>query len=127
MSRRRVDRGETTAEVVLAVPTVFMVVLVAIQLAMYAHASTVATVSAAAGAAAAAAVDGSPATGISVATRTVVELSGRLAAAPEVEWRDSEVAVTVRLDVPRVAPFVDVAVTRTAREPRERFIPEDER
>jgi len=113
--------------VVLAVPTVFVVVLLAIQLAMYAHVSNVAAVAAARGAAATAGTGGGPLVGAEVAARTASELAGRLAESPLVQVSETEVAVTVRLDVPRVAPFVDVTVSRTAREPRERFVPEDER
>jgi len=126
-SRRRSDAGEVSAEVVLAVPTVFLVVLLAIQLAMYVHTANVASVAAATGAAATAAVGGGPSAGTAAAVRTVVDLSGRLASPPSIEWRDGEVAVTVELSVPKVAPFMDLRVGRTAREPRERFVPEDER
>ena len=126
-SRRRSDEGEVSAEVVLAVPTVFLVVLLAIQLAMYVHTANVASVSAATGAAATAATGGGPAAGADAAMRTALDLSGRLVSRPSIEWGDGEVAVTVELSVPKVAPFMDLRVARTAREPRERFVPEDER
>lgn len=112
---------------VLAVPTVFLVVLFAIQLAMYAHTATVASVAASTGAAAAAGIDGGPAVGSETARRTAIDLSGRLSRVPSVTWAEDEVAVTVILNVPKVAPFLDLVVSRTAREPRERFVTEDQR
>ena len=51
----KMDRGETTTQVLLAVPVVFSLLLLAVQSAVYFHTANVASVAAAQGAAAAAA------------------------------------------------------------------------
>jgi hypothetical protein len=61
------------------------------------------------------------------ATKTIAELSGQSYSLPQAVITTDEVVVTVRLRVPRVAPFFTFTVTRVAHEPLERYISEKDR
>lgn len=121
------ESGETTTQVVLAVPVVLSLVLMAVQGAIYMHTAQVASASAARGATAGAAVNGGVIAAIDAAVRSSAELSGQLVDEPLAMIGDELVAVTVNLRVPQVAPFFHLNVSRTVVEPRERFIPESDR
>lgn len=127
VSSEKRDLGETTVQVLLAVPIILSLVLMAVQGAVYMHAAHVASASAARGAAAGAAVNGGMIDAIDVAVRTAAELSAQFVEEPQATIASDTVTVTVTLRVPQVAPFFRLHVSRTAVEPRERFIPEDER
>jgi hypothetical protein len=123
----RRDRGESTTQVVLLVPIMLLMLLLGVQAAVWYHSANIAASAAAQGAAAASVVGAGPGTGVTVARTSVRDLGGRLAAEP-IAWADGrQVAVTVRLEVPRLVPFFTPVVSRTATEPRERFIPETQR
>jgi len=123
----RTERGETTAEAVIAVPVVLAVLLIAVHATAFLHAAQVASVAAARGAAAGAARGGSAVEAVSVAADTVRDLSSRAAREPvalsDGEWME----VSVWIDVPPIAPFLPRTAARSAREPLERFRYEDER
>ena len=61
------------------------------------------------------------------AVLTVSENGGHLVGPPIVAVGDRTVQVSVSLAVPQVVPFFPDVVTRVQLEPRERFIPEDQR
>ena len=121
------ESGETTTQVVLAIPIVLSLVLMAVQGAIYMHTAHVASASAARGATAGAAVNGGIIAALDAAVRSTAELSAQLAEEPQATIGNDLVVVTVNLRVPQVAPFFHLNVSRTAVEPRERFVPENER
>lgn len=123
----KLDRGETTTQVLLAVPVVFSLLLLAVQSAVYFHTANVASVAAAQGAAAAAAADGGMIPALDAAARMIAELSAENSQVPSVSFTDSDVAVAVHLRVPQVAPFFALTVTRVSREPFERYVAESDR
>ena len=123
----KIDKGETTTQVLLGVPVVFSLLLMAIQGAVFFHTANIASVAAAQSAAAGAGVDGGVLPALDTAIRTIAELSGESFAQPQAVVTTDEVVVTVRLRVPQVAPFFSLTVTRVAHEPRERYISEVER
>lgn len=116
-----------SAETVLTVPIVFLVMLMAIQVAVFMHTAHVAQVSATEGAAAAARHGGGVAAGAEATARAIAELRSTAKDIPRISIVDGFAEVEVGLRVPQVAPFFDVVVTRTAREPLERFIAPDQR
>lgn len=121
------ESGETTTQVVLAVPVVLSLVLMAVQGAVYMHTAHVASASAARGATAGAAMNGGVIAALDAAVRSAAELSAQLVEEPQATISDDKVAVTVNLHVPQVSPFFHLSVSRTVVEPRERFVPENER
>ncbi|MSY14439.1 MAG: hypothetical protein F2724_02110 [Actinobacteria bacterium] len=94
---------------------------------MFFHTANIASVAAAQSAAAGAAVDGGMLPALDKAVRTIAELSGQSYSLPQAVITTNEVVVTVRLRVPRVAPFFSLTVTRVAHEPLERYISEIDR
>ena len=124
MTRRR-DSGSTVVEYVVIVPVVMLVVLIAVQAAVYLHAANIARHAASSGAVAASHRGASGSDGEVEAVRVARE-SG--STEPRVAVVGStEVEVTVTLSVPRVAPFFPSSVSRTARLPKERYVTEDRR
>lgn len=121
------ELGETTTQVVLAIPIVLSLVLMAVQGAVYMHTAHVASASAARGATAGAAMNGGVIAALDAAVRSTAELSAELVSEPQATITDDLVEVTVILRVPKVAPFFSFNVSRTVVEPRERFVPENER
>ena len=121
------DKGETTTQVLLGVPVVFSLLLMAIQGAVFFHTANIASVAAAQSAAAGAAVDGGMLPALDQAARTIAELSGQSYSLPQAVITTNEVVVTVRLRVPKVAPFFAFTVTRVAHEPLERYVSEIDR
>lgn len=116
-----------SAETVLTIPIVFLVMLIAIQAAVFMHTAHVAQVSATEGASAAARYGGGVAAGAEATAKAIAELRSTATDIPRVSIVDGLAEVEVGLRVPRVAPFFDFVVTRTAREPVERFVAPDER
>lgn len=121
------ESGETTTQVVLAIPIVFSLVLMAVQGAIYMHTAHVASASAARGATAGAALNGGVIAALDAAVRSAAELSAQLVEEPQASISDDLVIVTVNLRVPQIAPFFRINVSRTVVEPRERFVPEGDR
>lgn len=127
-SRRRpcrADRGEAVLEHVVLVPLVLFLVLLGIQAAVYFHAANLAEHASSRAASIASRSGASEASGVAEATATVQDSGGTLVVASVSGGTEVEALVTVRVN--RVLPFFPTTVTRRASEPRERFIPEDER
>ena len=125
------DRGETSAEAVLVLPVLILLVMVVLQSALYFHTAHVARAAAAEGAVAAAShsVPGSSVTntGAERAAFFATEAGGRIEGAPSAEFSDGLVRVRVTLRVPSLVPFLATRVTRDATEPKERIVAEIER
>jgi hypothetical protein len=122
-----VERGETSAETVIAVPVVFAVLMVAVHATAFLHAAQVASVAASRGAAAGAVRDGSAEEAVAVASATVAGLSSRTAREPVAVVAGEWIEVSVWIDVPAIAPFLPRTAVRSVREPLERYRYEDER
>lgn len=123
----RSEQGDVSAQTVIAVPVIFLTLMIAVQATVFMHSAHVASVAAMNAASQGAVTEGSDVAALAAAIQTVAELSGRLTDSPQVVRDQDSVTVTVRLEVPEVAPFFDLTVTRTAREPIERFVSEVER
>lgn len=125
---RAEHRGEITAQVVIILPAVVLVLFLAIQGALYFHVSHVAGAAAAQGASSASAKDltriEAARRGREVADSLVVDAGTRLAGPTAVVVSGDVVQVTVRAHVPRIVPFFPTTAARTVIEPRERFIEE---
>ena len=121
------DRGDTTAQIVVLMPILLLLVLLVVQVALWYHTGNIAQAGAARGAAAGAPATATAGAAMSAATQTVLENGGLITSAPVVDLGDRIVVVTVELVVPHVVPFFPSTVTRAQLEPRERFMPEDER
>lgn len=109
------------------VPIVFMVMMIAVQAAVFMHTAHVAQVSATEGVAATARYGGGISAGAEATVKAIAELEATAMDIPAVNIVDGVAEVKVVLRVPRVAPFFDFVVARTAREPVERYLAPDER
>ena len=121
------DRGETTAQAVLAVPVLLLFLLFGIQVTLYFHTAQLAAIAAQDGAIAGAAVRGSEIHAIAAVVKSAAELRASEAKAPVVRRGISEIQVEVSLSVPSILPLFPTSVTRSASEPLERFVLEAER
>ncbi len=121
------DRGEAAIQLVLITPVLLLLVFLGIQAAIYFHAANVAAAAAAQGAAAASPRAAGGSQGSAAAQITIEDLGGTSSAAPSVVEANGYVTVTVTIDVPRILPFFPESVSRSALEPKERFIPESDR
>lgn len=123
----RTDRGDATAQLVVLVPVVLLLLLMAVQVTVYFHAAHVASVAAAQGAAAGAAFGAPPGAAVGAAHRMVDDLGGDLASPPTAQQGATAIRVTVTLRVAEIVPFFPGTVSRSADEPRERYTTEGER
>ena len=125
------DRGETSAEAVIVLPVLILLIMVVLQSALYFHTAHVARAAAAEGAVAAAShlVPGATvtSTGAERAAAFASEAGGRIDGDPSAEFSDGLVRVWVTLRVPSLVPFLSTRVTRDATEPKERIVTEIER
>ena len=125
------DRGETSAEAVIVLPVLILLIMVVLQSALYFHTAHVARAAAAEGAVAAAShvVPASSVTGTGAerAAAFASEAGGRIEGEPSAEFSDGLVRVRVTLRVPSLVPFLSTRVTRDATEPKERIVTEIER
>ena len=121
------DRGETTAQAVLAVPVLLLFLLFGIQVTLYFHTAQLAAIAAQDGAIAGAAVGGSEIDAIAAVVKSAAELRASEAKTPVVRRGVSEIQVEVSLSVPSVLPLFPTSVTRSASEQLERFVLEAER
>ena len=128
---RGVDRGEVSAQTVLVVPVVILILMIAIQAALWFHTANVAAAAAGEGAAAAAVANISSTEAAMRGVRAARELSSdahsSMVTDPLVAVDPRRVVITVRLSVPRIVPFFPSTVTRAAVEPREVFTSEVDR
>lgn len=127
ISSTRTDRGEASAQAVIAVPVVLLVLWLAIQATVFLHGANVASAAANEGAAVAARYGSSTGAGERAISRTLSALDSRSSASWSVEKAGSVVVATVRLRLPRIVPFFPMTVARTSREPIEMFMTEDMR
>ena len=123
----RTDPGEATAQAVIAVPVVLLILWLAIQATVFLHGANVAAAAANEGAAAAARYGSSMGVGERAIQRTLVNLDSNADGRWSVRKFGHEVIATVHLRLPRVVPFFPETVTRTARERVETFLKESER
>ena len=121
------DRGETTAQAVLAVPVLLLFLLFGIQVTLYFHTAQLAAIAAQDGAIAGAAVGGSEIHVIAAVVKSAAELRASEGKTPVVRRGNSEIQVEVSLSVPSILPLFPTSVTRSASEPLERFVLEAER
>ncbi len=121
------DRGEAAAQLVIITPVLVLLIFLGVQAAVYFHAANVAAAAASRGAAAASARTADAGDGIEAAQRTISDLGSNSAGAPTVQESTTTVSVTVTIVVPRILPFFPDSVSRTALEPKERFVPESDR
>ena len=121
------ERGETTAQAVLAVPVLLLFLLFGIQSALYFHTAQLATIAAQEGAIAGAIVNGSEVQAVAAAVVSVAEQHANLAHEPSADIQNGVIEVWVVLDVPVVVPMFPSVVSRAASEPLERFTNEADR
>jgi len=119
------DSGETSAQVVLVVPVIILILMLAIQAGLYFHTSNVAGAAAAQGATAASSVNMTSSIAVqqgqSSARNFVTAAGAQLFATPLVVVSAGIVTVTVQVKVPRIIPFFSSSVGRSVIEPLERF------
>jgi len=121
------ERGETTAQVVLAVPVLLLFLLFGIQVSLYFHTAQIASIAAQEAAIAGAAAGSNEIEAIAVAVRSVAELHASEGKAPIVRMGERTIEVEVLLRVPTVISLFPAFVTRSASEPLERYVYEVER
>ena len=125
MSLSQRDKGETSAQVVLVVPVIILILMLAIQAGLYFHTSNVAGAAAAQGATAASSVTITSSVALQLgqtsASNFVMAAGAQLFATPLVVVSAGMVSVTVQVKVPRIIPFFSSSVGRSVIEPLERF------
>jgi Flp pilus assembly protein TadG len=109
----------------ILVPVALFLVLAAVQLAAWFHAANVAQHASARAASVASRHQSSTAAGEAEALATVRD-SGAAVAGVSVTG-GSTIRATVTVRVSRIVPLFPGTVTRSASEPKERYVPEDER
>jgi hypothetical protein len=121
------ERGETTAQVVLAVPVLLLFLLFGIQVSLYFHTAQIASIAAQEAAIAGAAAGSNEIEAIAVAVRSVAELHASEGKTPIVRMGERTIEVEVLLRVPTVISLFPAFVTRSASEPLEKYVYEVER
>jgi hypothetical protein len=121
------ERGETTAQVVLAVPVLLLFLLFGIQVSLYFHTAQIASIAAQEAAIAGAAAGSNEIEALAVAVRSVAELHASEGKTPIVRMGERTIEVEVLLRVPTVISLFPAFVTRSASEPLERYAYEVER
>ncbi len=119
----RSESGESTVQLVVLVPVVLLLVMLVVQSAVYFHAANVATAAASRGAAAGATLHATSGAASEEARRVAGE-NGAALVGLQASGGAESVRVTVRVRVARVVPFFPDSVSRSALEPKERFVPE---
>lgn len=123
----RTDRGDATAQLVIAVPVVLLVLWLAVQATVFLHGANVAHAAASEGAAVAARYGSSMEAGERAVVRALTGLDSSSRGSWTVRVQGKDVLATVSLRIPQVIPFFPKTVTRSARESLEVFMPEAER
>jgi Flp pilus assembly protein TadG len=127
--RRRVrgDRGAGTAELVIAVPLLMLLILLIVQFAIWEHAENIAHVTAEEALAAARVQGGTAAGGQQRAAQVISQVGSSVLTGPQVSvtMTAADVTVTVTGTAERVVPFpgLSFSVTATVAGPVERFVP----
>ncbi|MCU1398982.1 MAG: hypothetical protein JWN62_2091 [Acidimicrobiales bacterium] len=121
------DRGEASAQIVILTPLLILLVLLGVQSAIYFHAANVASAAASQGATAGAPMNAGAGAAVSVAAQTLHDLAASGASAPSASDSGRTISVRVEVAVLHIVPFFPDSVTRTAIQPKERFIAESDR
>lgn len=121
------ERGETTAQAVLAVPVLLLLLLLGVQVSIFFNTAQLAAIAAQDGAIAGSVHGGSEALAIEAAIKTTAEQGALKEKTPEVRIGNGVIEVDVILQVPSVVPFFTSSVSRSASEPLERFVLEVDR
>jgi len=125
---RRCSRGETSAQTVIVLPALLLMLWTGVHVALLLHSANVAAAVADAVARQAAAFGGSSSGDLAaLADSTARELSGDLVGAPEVLVADGSVTVTVTVRGPAIVPFLPEQITRSSTAPLERFLTAEQR
>ncbi|MGH9014011.1 MAG: TadE/TadG family type IV pilus assembly protein [Acidimicrobiia bacterium] len=128
MRARRGDQGGASVELVLVTPLVMLLIAVAIQFALYYHASNIATAAAQDGVRAAQVEHGSGADGAARA-RVVADRAGSVLEGVSIDASRGErrVRVEVSGSVVSFVPGLHLTLTRSAEGSVEQFLPPDQR
>ena len=121
------ERGETTAQAVLAVPVLLLFLLFGVQATLYFHTAQLAAFAAQDGAVAGSVVGGSEIHAIAAAVKSAAEQRASAGLTPVVQVVNGVIEVEVLLRVPSVVPLFPSSVSRSASEPLERFVLEVDR
>lgn len=121
------ERGETTAQAVLAVPVLLLFLLFGVQVSMFFNTAQLAAIAAQDGAIAGSAFGGNETLAIAAAIKSAAEQRASEVKTPDVRIDNGVIEVKVMLNVPSVVPFFTSSVTRSASEPLERFVLEVDR
>ena len=121
------ERGETTAQAVLAVPVLLLFLLLGVQVSMFFNTAQLAAIAAQDGAIAGSVHGGSEILAIAAASKSTAEQRASEAKPPDVRINNGVIEVKVILHVPSVVPFFTSSVARSASEPLERFVLEVDR
>ena len=117
-----------SAQAVLVIPVIILLMMLAIQAGLYFHASSIAGAAAAEGAAAASVAripsEVAARRGQRAAENLVIEAGGQSSSVALVAVNAETVSITVEALVPRIIPFIPSSVRRTVIEPREHFTTE---
>jgi Flp pilus assembly protein TadG len=121
------DRGAGSAEIVIAVPLLMLLILLVIQFAVWENAETIAHATAEEALAAARVQGGTAASGQQRAEQVISQIGSSVLAGPQVSVTLTPADVTVRVTgtAERVLPIpgLTFAVTATVTGPVERFVP----
>ena len=121
------DRGEVSAQIVILTPVLILLVFLGVQAAIYFHAANVAAAAAAQGAAAGSPLGAGAGAAETAARQTLADLDGTGASPPVASESLDFVTVRVEVAVPQIVPFFPASVSRSATQPRERFVAESDR
>lgn len=122
----RDDRGSVSAEVVLLLPVILMLLLGIVQFTLWSHATHIAQAAAAQALAVARAEDGSPAAGSANARQLLDELASGPLFDSQVDVQRDATSASVRISgtATSVVPFLHLPVHAEAAGPVERFVPD---
>ena len=123
----RTDAGEATAQAVIVVPIVLLILWLAVQATIFLHGANVATAAANEGAAVAARYGSSSSVGERAIERTLTNLDSNAEGTWSVRLSGGEMIAKVTLRLPRLVPFFPSSVSRSAYERVEAFMKEGDR
>ena len=121
------ERGETTAQAVLAVPVLLLFLLFGVQVALYFHTAQLASFAAQEAASVGASHDGNEAMALARAIQWIAESRAISTRLPIIDVADGSFQVSVGLHVPQIIPLLPDHVVRSASEPIETYILESDR
>lgn len=122
------SRGETSAQTVILLPALLLMLWIGVHTALLLHSGNVASAVADVVARRAASLDGSFDGSLgNLAESTAEELSAELVMRPQVRRNADSVQVTIVVRGPSLVPFLPDRVVRSATAPLERFMTEEQR